>query len=263
MAVPRFKRLTNAKRQNKTDRNGPWLLSGAFFKPPAMQVVCDSRIVGSEQGRGGMGLSQNAFLKRSMDLLLTICALLLLWPVMLGLCILVRWRLGKPALFHQTRPGLHERPFTVYKFRTMTDEHDPDGKLLPDGQRLTPLGRMLRHTSLDELPELFNVLKGDMSLVGPRPLCTHYLRWYSEREKLRHAVRPGLTGWAQIHGRNYLPWDQRLAMDVWYAENWSLTLDVEILFKTLILVLSRKGVSADPDKAETDLSLERGGEPPP
>ncbi len=207
-----------------------------------------------------MGLKQSNLLKRGMDLLLTVSALILLSPVLLGLCVLVRWRLGSPVLFRQVRPGLHERPITLYKFRTMTEERDADGKLLPDRQRLTPLGRMLRNTSLDELPELINVLKGDLSLVGPRPLLTHYLPWYRQHERLRHTVKPGLTGWAQIHGRNYLPWSKRLAMDVWYAENWSLVLDLKILLKTVITVLRRKGVAADTDVVETDLALERGSD---
>jgi lipopolysaccharide/colanic/teichoic acid biosynthesis glycosyltransferase len=207
-----------------------------------------------------MGLNQNGLLKRSMDLFLTVSALLLLWPVLLGLWILVRWRLGSPAIFCQVRPGWNERPITLYKFRTMTEERGSDGNLLSDGHRLTPLGRMMRNTSLDELPELFNVLKGELSLVGPRPLYTHYLPWYSQRERLRHAVKPGLTGLAQIHGRNYLPWNQRLSLDVWYVENWSLGLDIKILLKTVIMVLGRKGVAANADDAETDLALERGGD---
>lgn len=207
-----------------------------------------------------MRLDHSAILKRGMDLILTVSALLLLWPVLVGLWILVRWRLGTPVLFRQVRPGWHAQPVTLYKFRTMTDERDNDGNLLPDGQRLTPLGRTLRNTSLDELPELFNVLKGELSLVGPRPLYTHYLPWYREHERIRHVVKPGLTGWAQVNGRNYLPWDQRLAMDVWYVENWSLALDVKILLKTVKLVLKRHGVAADPDEAETDLAIERGGE---
>jgi sugar transferase EpsL len=205
----------------------------------------------------------SAFLKRSTDLFLATTTLLLLWPILLALLLLIRWKLGNPVIFGHVRPGLHERPFTLYKFRTMTDERDAEGKLLPDGDRLTPLGRILRETSLDELPELFNVLKGDMSLVGPRPLYTHYLRWYSQRERLRHTVRPGLTGWAQIHGRNCLPWDQRLAMDVWYVENRSWLLDMRILLKTVFQVLSRHGVSADSWATEMDLGMERGGEPPP
>jgi len=210
-----------------------------------------------------MGHYRNTLIKRGTDLVLTAGGLLLLWPILLGLGILVRWRLGKPVLFRQERPGLHERPFTLYKFRTMTEERDVHGKLLPDGKRLTPLGRWLRQTSLDELPELLNVLNGDMSLVGPRPLYSHYLRWYNSRERLRHEVLPGLTGWAQIHGRNWLPWDQRLSLDVWYVENRSWVLDMKILLKTVVLVLNRHGVSADAWDAEIDLGIERGGEPPP
>lgn len=202
-----------------------------------------------------------AFLKRGLDLVLTVPALLLLWPVLLGVWILVRWRLGAPAIFRQVRPGWHEQPVTLYKFRTMTDERDKQGQLLPDRQRLTPLGRTLRHTSLDELPELFNVLKGELSLVGPRPLYTHYLPWYREGERVRHAVKPGLTGWAQVNGRNYVEWDKRLAMDAWYVENWSLALDVKILLKTVMLVLRGQDVSADPDEVETDLAVERAGGP--
>jgi sugar transferase EpsL len=207
-----------------------------------------------------MSFKQSPFLKRAMDLILTVSALLLLWPVLFGIWILVRWHFGTPVLFRQVRPGWHEQPITLYKFRSMTNERDSDGDLLPDGQRLTALGRVLRNTSLDELPELFNVLKGELSLVGPRPLYTHYLPWYRPHERIRHTVKPGLTGWAQVNGRNYLPWDQRLAMDVWYAENWSLAVDVKILLKTVKLVLKRQGVSADPDEVETDLALERAGE---
>lgn len=205
-----------------------------------------------------MGAKNRALLKRSMDLILTVFALIFLWPVLLVIWAVVRWRLGSPVFFRHVRPGLHEQPLTLYKFRTMTQERDIDGKLLPDGKRLTPLGRFLRNTSLDELPELFNVLKGDLSLVGPRPLYTHYLPWYRDRERIRHTVKPGLTGWAQVNGRNYVPWNERLAMDVWYAENWTLAMDVKILLKTVLLVLKRQGVSADPDEAETDLDQERG-----
>ncbi|MGE4545750.1 MAG: sugar transferase [Pedobacter sp.] len=196
-------------------------------------------------------------LKRCLDLLFAGTILMLLLPLLLGVSLLVRWKIGKPVFFRQVRPGLNERPFTLYKFRTMSMDRDKDGNLLPDGVRLTSLGRILRNTSLDELPELFNVLKGDMSLVGPRPLYSHYLPWYSQRERLRHTVRPGITGWAQIHGRNCLPWDRRLAMDVWYVENWSLLLDGRILLKTVLFVLNRQGVSADPDLVETDLDIER------
>ncbi|RKX62201.1 MAG: hypothetical protein DRP37_02185, partial [Thermodesulfobacteriota bacterium] len=148
-------------------------------------------------------------------------------------------------------------PFTIYKFRTMTDAMDAKGNLLPDGQRLTPLGGFLRSTSLDELPELFNVLKGDMSLVGPRPLVMKYLPYYTDREQLRHSVRPGITGWAQVNGRNLILWDERLAMDVWYVENWSICLDLRILAITILKVLRREGAAKDPDSVEIHLDQER------
>lgn len=195
----------------------------------------------------------SGLLKRMMDLVLTVAALLLLWPVLLVIWILVRWRFGKPVIFRQIRAGCHEQPFTLYKFRTMTQKRNNEGELLADGQRLTPLGCLLRNASLDELPELFNVLKGDMSLVGPRPLYVSYLPWYSERERLRHETKPGLTGWAQIHGRNYLPWDERLALDAWYVENRSLALDLRILVQTVVKIITREGISADTHAVEGNL----------
>jgi lipopolysaccharide/colanic/teichoic acid biosynthesis glycosyltransferase len=155
------------------------------------------------------------------------------------------------------RPGLFGQPFTILKFRTMTNASDPSGRLLPDSARLTSLGRFLRVTSLDELPELINVLRGDMSLIGPRPLFTWYLPHYSARERIRHLVRPGITGWAQVSGRNLLGWDKRLAMDVWYVENWSLSLDLRILGRTILMVLSRQGAAPDSGAVETDLAEER------
>lgn len=196
-------------------------------------------------------------MKRLLDGTGSALLLLLLTPVLTVVALLVRHDLGKGVLFCQTRPGLHGRPFTLYKFRTMTDARDDAGNLLPDGQRLTKLGRFLRSTSLDELPQLFNVLKGEMSIVGPRPLYVKYLSYYTEREKKRHAVRPGITGWAQIHGRNFLPWNDRLALDVWYAENHTFLLDLEILTKTFWQVIHKEGVSPDPDEAEKDLDEER------
>ena len=170
---------------------------------------------------------------------------------------LVRVRLGSPVLFKQERPGLREKPFAILKFRTMTDARDQDGSLLPDAQRLTRLGAFLRKTSMDELPELFNVLKGDMSLVGPRPLLTGYLPYYTERERLRHRVRPGITGLSQISGRNYLPWDERLEMDAWYVENVSLGLDLQIIFKTIREVLSTKDVAVLPGTVSNFLWVHR------
>lgn len=184
-------------------------------------------------------------MKRVLDLLITIPALILLAPVMIIIAILVRVTIGSPVLFKQVRPGLHGRPFTMYKFRTMTNDRDEHGRLLPDDQRLTKVGRFLRSTSLDELPELFNVLKGEMSLVGPRPLLMEYLPLYSERQARRHEVRPGITGWAQVNGRNAISWEQKFEYDVWYVDNRSLWLDIKILWLTLLAVLKREGITAD------------------
>lgn len=172
-------------------------------------------------------------MKRAMDLVLTVPALLLLAPVMLAVAAAVHLRLGNPVIFRQLRPGLQGQPFTLFKFRTMTEHLDGSGKPMPDSQRLTPLGRFLRRTSLDELPQLWNVLKGEMSLVGPRPLLMEYLPHYTQTQARRHEVRPGLTGWAQIHGRNATTWEARLAQDVWYVDHRSLGLDLKILWRTL------------------------------
>lgn len=195
--------------------------------------------------------------KRLMDLILTVLGLVFVAPLLVLVACLLWAQHGWPIIFAQQRAGFVGKSFWLYKFRTMTNERDSEGKLLPDGQRLTPLGSVLRKTSIDELPELFNVIKGDMSLVGPRPLFLRYLPFYTKRELLRHTVKPGITGWAQIHGRNYLPWEKRLALDVWYVENRSLWLDLKILFRTISIVIKREGVSADPDEAETDLDQER------
>ena len=196
-------------------------------------------------------------MKRAYDILIAGAGILFLSPVLILLAVLVRIKLGAPVFFQQTRPGLHAQPFTLYKFRTMTSERDEVGNLLPDGERLTPLGRFLRSTSLDELPQLYNVLKGEMSIVGPRPLYLKYLSYYTEREKKRHSVRPGITGWAQIHGRNHLPWDERLNLDVWYAENHTLLLDLEILAKTFGQVIHKEGVAPNSDEVEPDMDQER------
>ncbi len=198
--------------------------------------------------------------KRILDFLCIMLAVPFLLPALAILALLVRFKLGSPVFFSQERPGLHEEPFLLYKFRTMTDAYDKDGVLLPDGQRLTAFGCLLRRTSLDELPELFNVIRGDMSLVGPRPLLMRYLPYYTSKEQCRHDVLPGITGLAQINGRNLSPWDERLAMDVWYVENWSHWLDVQILFSTVLKVITREGVSADTAEVETDLDQERKGE---
>lgn len=171
--------------------------------------------------------------------------LLLLAPVLAGLALAIRLSLGGPVLFTQVRPGLHGRPFTMYKFRTMSDARDSQGNLLPDGERLSKFGRFLRATSLDELPELVNVLKGDMSLVGPRPLLMEYLPLYSPEQARRHEVRPGITGWAQVNGRNTITWEEKFQYDVWYVDNWSLALDMKILWLTLAAVVRRDGISAD------------------
>jgi len=183
--------------------------------------------------------------KRAFDLLGAGIGGILLAPVTALIALLVRWKLGRPVLFRQTRPGLHAKPFELVKFRTMTDERGPDGELLPDEQRLPPFGRFLRSTSLDELPELWNVAKGDMSLVGPRPLLMEYLPRYSARQARRHEVRPGLTGWAQVNGRNAPDWDTRLEMDVWYVENRTFWLDLKILARTVLAVVKRDGVTAE------------------
>jgi lipopolysaccharide/colanic/teichoic acid biosynthesis glycosyltransferase len=181
-------------------------------------------------------------IKRTLDIVGSVLGLLLLSPLLLAVAAVVRLGLGRGVLFRQVRAGCHGRPFTVVKFRTMTDERDTAGNLLPDEQRLTPLGRCLRSTSLDELPELVNVLRGEMSLVGPRPLPMRYLERYSSEQRRRHDVRPGITGWAQVHGRNALTWDERFAHDVWYADHLSFWLDVCIILRTFRVVLSRQGV---------------------
>jgi len=181
--------------------------------------------------------------KRIFDLILTIPGLILISPILLVVTILVRIVHGKPILFTQLRPGFRGELFTVYKFRTMTDRRDENGELLPDEQRLTSLGRFLRTTSLDELPELFNVLRGEMSLVGPRPLLIQYLDRYSPEQARRHDVLPGITGWAQVNGRNALTWEDKFRLDVWYVDNWSLWLDIKILALTLWKVIKREGIS--------------------
>jgi len=183
-------------------------------------------------------------LKRVIDVLFASTALVVLSPLLAVVAVLVRVRMGPPVLFRQLRPGREGRPFELTKFRTMTDQRGPDGTLLPDAQRLTALGRFLRRTSIDELPELVNVVRGDMSLVGPRPLLMEYLPRYSAEQARRHEVRPGVTGWTQVNGRNELTWDEKFALDVWYVEHRSTRLDLEILGRTVSQVLSGQGVSA-------------------
>jgi sugar transferase EpsL len=181
--------------------------------------------------------------KRLFDLLATGLGLLVLSPFVLVIAVLVRILHGAPILFRQQRPGYRGRPFYIYKFRTMTDSRDKDGNLLADSARLTPFGRFLRSTSLDELPEFFNVLRGEMSLVGPRPLLMQYLERYSPEQARRHDVLPGITGWAQINGRNALTWEDKFKLDVWYVEHWSLWLDIKILLLTFWKVFQREGIS--------------------
>jgi lipopolysaccharide/colanic/teichoic acid biosynthesis glycosyltransferase len=195
--------------------------------------------------------------KRVLDLVLTIPACIVWSPILAVIALLVYAKLGRPVLFWQERPGLYGKPFTICKFRTMLDARDAVGCLLPDSQRLTRLGRFLRRTSLDELPELWNVLKGDMSLVGPRPLLMEYMAFYTERENRRHLVRPGMTGLAQISGRNWLPWDERLELDVQYVESVSFELDAYILLKTIWSVLSRRDVIEVPGRILPPLSKVR------
>lgn len=188
-------------------------------------------------------------IKRGLDFLLSLCGVIVLSPVLLVLCVLVRVKLGSPVLFRQERPGKNEKIFTLCKFRTMTDEKDADGNLLPDAVRLTKFGKFLRATSLDELPELFNILKGDMSIIGPRPLLVSYLPYYTEREKLRHTVRPGLTGLAQVSGRNFLDWDRRLEKDVEYVEHLSFRMDLKVLWMTVQTVLGHSEEVAEDTNA--------------
>ena len=197
------------------------------------------------------------FVKRCLDFLLSLAALIVLSPVLLLVAILVRCKLGSPILFKQERPGLHEKIFCMYKFRTMTDAKDADGNLLPDEVRLTKFGKLLRSTSLDELPELFNILKGDMAIVGPRPLLVQYLPRYNERQHRRHDVRPGFTGLAQVNGRNSISWQEKFEWDVRYVENVSFLMDLRIIAKTVKVVLKRDGISS-----ETSATMEefRGNE---
>lgn len=185
------------------------------------------------------------YIKRVLDVTISAVTLLLLSPVLLITALLVRVKLGSPVIFKQERPGLNGKIFKMYKFRTMTDGRDSEGDLLPDEQRLTHFGKLLRSTSLDELPELWNILKGDMSLIGPRPLLVKYLPLYSERQSHRHDVRPGITGYAQVHGRNKVDWPERFEMDVYYTENLSFKMDLRIIADTVGVVLKRDGISSD------------------
>lgn len=184
-------------------------------------------------------------MKPFFDFVITVCGLLLLSPVILLLMLLVRIKLGTPIFFTQIRPGLHGNPFCMMKFRTMTDARDTTGNLLPDAGRLTVFGKFLRASSLDELPELWNVLRGDMSLVGPRPLLIEYLPLYSAEQARRHEVRPGITGWAQVNGRNAISWEEKFKLDVWYIDNRSILLDMKILWMTVWRVVRKSGISQE------------------
>lgn len=183
--------------------------------------------------------------KRLLDIFISLCGLIVLSPVYLVVAVLVRNKLGTPVIFRQDRPGRNEKIFSLYKFRSMTDARDADGNLLPDDVRLTPFGKKLRSTSLDELPELWNILKGDMSLIGPRPLLVKYLPLYNEEQRHRHDVRPGLTGWAQVNGRNALTWEQKFAYDVEYVRHVSFLLDCRIFARTIRAVLKHEGISGE------------------
>jgi lipopolysaccharide/colanic/teichoic acid biosynthesis glycosyltransferase len=193
--------------------------------------------------------------KRLFDILVASSALILLLPIMLLVAAMIRMKLGGPVLFVQERPGRGGRIFKLVKFRTMLDRNDASGRPLADADRLTPFGRRLRSTSLDELPELWNVLRGDMSLVGPRPLLVQYLPLYTPYQMRRHELRPGITGWAQVNGRNALTWPERFAMDVWYVDNWSLALDLKIIARTVTSVVTRHGISAE---GEATMSFFKG-----
>lgn len=190
-------------------------------------------------------------MKRFFDFFAAAAGLLCLWPVLLVVAVLVRRKLGSPVVFSQVRPGLGGKPFRMYKFRTMTDAKATNGELLPDDIRLTPFGRFLRSTSLDELPELWNVLKGEMSLVGPRPLLMEYLPLYTAEQARRHEARPGITGWAQVNGRNAISWEDKFRLDVWYVDNQSLWLDIRILILTVKKVFVREGISAQGEATST------------
>lgn len=202
------------------------------------------------------------FLKRVIDFTVALIALLIIWPILLVIYIwLTIANKGAGALFYQERPGLHGKIFKVIKFKTMTDERDAEGNLLPDADRLTKVGRFVRSTSIDELPQLINVLKGDMALIGPRPLLVRYLPWYTEKESHRHDIRPGISGWAQANGRNAVTWDEKLAMDVWYAENVSFMTDIMIIIKTIKSVILRESVEVTGVEALDVCRMKEGKSP--
>ncbi|MFQ7110034.1 MAG: sugar transferase [Anaerovoracaceae bacterium] len=191
------------------------------------------------------------YIKRAIDFLLSLIAIVILSPVMVAIAVLVAVKLGRPVIFKQSRPGLNGKIFTIYKFRTMTDEKDENGELLSDDVRLTNFGEKLRSTSLDELPELFNILKGNMAIVGPRPLLVSYLPLYNEFQKQRHLVKPGITGYAQVNGRNAISWEEKFELDVWYIRNIKFIIDIKILLKTILIVLKKEGIHS-----ETSVTME-------
>lgn len=195
-----------------------------------------------------------------MDIIASLGGLIFLSPILMVLAVLVRRKLGSPVFFRQQRPGLNGKIFTMYKFRTMTDKRDGEGNLLPDEDRLPSFGRFLRSTSLDELPELINVLKGDMSLVGPRPLLVQYLPRYSDFQARRHEVRPGITGWAQVNGRNAISWEEKFSLDVWYVDNASFILDLKILWMTVLKIMKREGISQEGQATMSEFSGTGGKE---
>jgi sugar transferase EpsL len=203
------------------------------------------RVIEFVEHSGKTPMRPQATLKRTIDLVSSCLGLMILSPVLAALALAIRVTLGAPVVFRQSRPGLNGKPFAMIKFRTMRDLRDADGKPLSDEERLTRLGRFLRSTSLDELPELVNVLRGEMSLVGPRPLLLQYLNRYTAEQTRRHEVKPGITGWAQVNGRNAIGWEERFRLDVWYVDHWSLGLDLYILWLTLLKVLQRHGISAE------------------
>lgn len=182
-------------------------------------------------------------MKRVFDIIVSALTITVLFPVLFILTVAIRWKLGSPVFFRQQRPGMLGKPFRLFKFRTMTNARDKNYKLLPDEQRLTRFGRFLRSTSLDELPELLNVLKGDMSLVGPRPLLIQYLDHYTTEQARRHEVKPGITGWAQVNGRNAITWEEKFKLDVWYVDHWSIWLDIKIIFLTIWEIFKREGIN--------------------
>jgi len=185
------------------------------------------------------------FVKRLIDIIGSLIGLTISSPLIIIISIIIYLTMGKPIFFRQVRPGLNGKPFVIYKFRTMLDLRDENGNLLPDEKRLTTIGKFLRSTTLDELPEFWNVLKGDMSLVGPRPLLMEYLDRYTSEQARRHEVKPGMTGWAQINGRNAISWEEKFKFDVWYVDNWNILLDLKIIFLTILKVLKREGISAE------------------